>query len=160
MMKKALLSGLGLLIGTTVVTANLLAQHKVEANVVFVAESPPTIASAFPSTKLEARSTDNSFLVAQASNLSGAWNCNDGGVYFIRQVGNELWWYGQSSGGGRAWSNVFHGVIRGDQIAGRWADVPKGRNREYGEMVLLISDANRLDRISGGQNFGGRVWSR
>ena len=156
-MKEALFRGLYLLIGTTVVTVSLFTRQKVEANVAFVEGSPPTIANV-QVTKPER--PDNSLLIAQASNLSGAWNCDDGGVYFIRQVGNELWWYGQSSGGGRAWSNVFHGVIRGDQVAGRWADVPKGRNREYGEMVLLISDANRLDRISGGQNFGGRVWSR
>lgn len=158
MMKKALLSGLGLLIGTTVVTANLMTQQKVEAHATFAENSQPANVSA--SLLAKPANTDPSFLIAQSSSLSGAWNCDDGGVYFVRQVGNELWWYAQSSGGGRAWSNVFHGVIRGDQIAGRWADVPKGRNREYGEMVLLISSGNRLDRISGGQNFGGRVWSR
>jgi len=157
-MKKALFQGLGLLIGTTVVTANLLTQQKVEAHAAFAANAQPTTVSTSPlATPV---STDHSFRVAQASSLSGVWNCNDGGVYFVRQVGNEMWWYGQSSDGGTTWSNVFRGVIRGNQIAGRWADVPKGSVRGYGEMVLLISDTGRLDKISGGQNFGGSAWSR
>ncbi|MCF4967799.1 hypothetical protein CV014_12090 [Nostoc sp. CMAA1605] len=111
--------------------------------------------NAFLSTKL----SQTSFTVAQASSLTGVWNCNDGGVYFIRQVGNQLWWYGQSADGGETWSNVFQGTIRGNQIIGSWADVPKGAIRGYGEMTLRIS-GNRIEKISGGENFGGSLWSR
>lgn len=102
---------------------------------------------------------NSSTLIAQASNMTGAWNCNDGGVYFIRQVGNQIWWYGQSSDGGQTWSNVFQGTITGSRIVGSWADVPKGSIRGYGEMTLRIS-GGRIQKISGGQNFGGSVWSR
>lgn len=98
-------------------------------------------------------------IIAQAGNLTGAWNCNDGGVYFIRQVGNQIWWYGQSSDGGQTWSNVFQGTITGSRIIGSWADVPKGSIRGYGEMTLRIS-GGRIQKISGGENFGGSVWSR
>lgn len=28
--------------------------------------------------------------------LTGVWSCDDGGTYFIRQVGNIVWWYGES----------------------------------------------------------------
>jgi hypothetical protein len=100
-----------------------------------------------------------SILVAQASSMTGVWNCNDGGVYFIRQVGNQMWWYGQSSDGGTTWSNVFQGTIRGNEIIGSWADVPKGNATGYGEMRLSIS-GDRIQKISGGENFGGSVWSR
>lgn len=157
-MKKTLLQGLRLLVGATVVTISLFTGQRGEVNVAFGEVLPPTIVSAFQKNKPER--TDNSFLVAQAANLSGVWNCNDGGIYFVRQVGNELWWYGQSSDGGTTWSNVFRGVIRGNQVFGQWADVPKGSVRGYGEMVLLISNTSHLDKISGGQNFGGSVWSR
>lgn len=51
---------------------------------------------------------NDAFLVAQ-SNLSGGWICDDGGTYFVRQVGDQLWWYGQSSDGGESWANVISG---------------------------------------------------
>ncbi|WP_373524933.1 hypothetical protein [Nostoc sp.] len=110
-------------------------------------------------TETSAKLAKPSITVAQASSMTGVWNCNDGGVYFIRQVGNQMWWYGQSSDGGTSWSNVFHGTITGNKILGRWADVPKGDIRGYGAMTLKIS-GNRIQKISGGQNFGGTVWSR
>ncbi len=100
-----------------------------------------------------------SITVAEASSMTGVWNCNDGGVYFIRQVGNQMWWYGQSSDGGTTWSNVFQGTIRGNKIIGSWADVPKGNIRGYGEMTLRIS-GDRIQKILGGENFGGSAWSR
>jgi hypothetical protein len=98
-------------------------------------------------------------ITAQASSMTGVWNCNDGGVYFIRQVGNQIWWYGQSSDGGTTWSNVFQGTITGSKAIGSWADVPKGNIRGYGEMTLRIS-GDRIQKISGGENFGGSAWSR
>jgi hypothetical protein len=98
-------------------------------------------------------------IIAQASTMTGVWNCNDGGVYFIRQVGNQMWWYGQSSDGGTTWSNVFQGTIRGSKIIGSWADIPKGSVRGSGEMTLRIS-SSRIQKISGGENFGGSAWSR
>jgi hypothetical protein len=98
-------------------------------------------------------------IIAQAGNMTGVWNCDDGGVYFIRQVGNQIWWYGQSSDGGQTWSNVFQGTITGSRIIGSWADVPKGSIRGYGEMTLRIS-GGRIQKISGGENFGGSVWRR
>lgn len=110
-------------------------------------------------TETSAKLAKPSITVAQASSMTGVWNCNDGGVYFIRRVGNQIWWYGQSSDGGTTWSNVFQGTITGNKIIGRWADVPKGNIRGYGEMTLRIS-GDRIQKISGGQNFSGSVWSR
>lgn len=94
-----------------------------------------------------------------STTLTGVWNCNDGGVYFIRQVGNQVWWYGQSSDGGATWSNVFQGTIRGNNLIGSWADVPKGSIRGSGEMTLSISGSS-IQKVSGGENFGGSQWSR
>src|SRR5437879_4941641 len=39
--------------------------------------------------------------------LTGRWTANDGGTYYIRQLGNELWRYGESGDGGRSWTNVI-----------------------------------------------------
>lgn len=108
-------------------------------------------------------STSDAFIAVeqnkQAQNITGVWECNDGGLYFIRQVGNQVWWYGESGDGGVGWSNVFQGYVTGNKIIGRWADVPKGTARNYGEITLLNS-GNRLSKISGGQNFSGSVWTR
>ncbi|MBF2067510.1 MAG: hypothetical protein IGS39_24300 [Calothrix sp. C42_A2020_038] len=110
-------------------------------------------------TNISTKVANPGMLIAQASSMTGVWNCDDGGVYFIRQVGNQIWWYGQSSDGGQTWSNVFQGTITGSRIVGSWADVPKGSIRGYGEMTLRIS-GGRIQKISGGENFGGSVWRR
>ena len=93
-------------------------------------------------------------------NLTGRWRCNDGGSYFIRQVGSELWWYGQSRDGGATWSNVFHGRIQGNQVIGRWADVPHGRIQNAGEMSLQILGAHKLRATRRTGGFGGSEWTR
>ncbi|NEP52126.1 MAG: hypothetical protein F6K65_26345 [Moorea sp. SIO3C2] len=106
--------------------------------------------------------TSSSDLLAQAVtvNLNGVWRANDGGTYYIRQVGNELWWYGQSSNNGRSFSNVFHGYIGQNEVAGNWADVPRGRTRSSGEMVVRIDSSRRLTAVRKTGGFGGSVWTR
>lgn len=156
-MKKTLLRSLGVVLGTSV-TVTILSIEEVKAIVPLPKDSSATTATTVP--LIKQKSADNSFLVAQSSSLNGVWNCNDGGVYFVRQMGNEVWWYGQSSDGGTTWSNVFHGVMRGNQIDGRWVDVPKGSVRGYGEMTLAILNNGRIEKVMGGQNFGGSSWRR
>ena len=111
------------------------------------------------STTISTKQINPPFAIAQANGLTGAWSNNDGGIYYIRQVGNYVWWYGESGDGGKRWSNVFRGTISGNKIIGHWADVPKGSILGSGEMTLSISNG-RLHKISGGENFGGSVWSR
>jgi hypothetical protein len=92
--------------------------------------------------------------------LTGKWTANDGGTYYIRQQGNELWWYGQSSDGGNSWSNVLHATVLGDRASGRWADVPHGTIHSSGEMDLQVISETKLvaSRRTGG--FGGSEWTR
>ena len=96
----------------------------------------------------------------QSVNLTGRWSANDGGTYYLRQLGNELWWYGQSGDGGQTWSNVYQGTIRGEQISGRWADVPHGRVQSSGVMDLVINNPNQLTATTRTGGFGGSVWTR
>lgn len=95
-----------------------------------------------------------------AVNLTGRWACNDGGRYFLRQLSNELWWYGQSGDGGATWSNVFHGQVKGDQVHGRWSDVPLGQIMNSGEMTLQIISNNNLRSKQKTGGFGGSEWTR
>jgi hypothetical protein len=92
--------------------------------------------------------------------LTGKWYCNDGGSYFIRQIGNEVWWHGLSRDGGATWSNVFHGRLAGNQVTGRWADVPQGRIQNAGEMTLQILGNNKFRVIRKTGGFGGSEWTR
>lgn len=136
------------------ITLTLLSNAATHANMI----SQPDVQENY-NTLPKVANSKAKLIVAQASNMTGVWNCNDGGVYFIRQVGNQIWWYGQSRDGGGTWSNVFQGTITGSKLVGSWADVPKGRVRGYGEMRLIIS-GGKIRKISGGENFGGSVWSR
>ena len=95
-----------------------------------------------------------------SAQLTGRWSCNDGGTYFIRQIGAEVWWYGASRDGGATWTNVFHGHLSGNQVRGRWADVPQGRIRNYGEMAFEIIGANKFRAIRKTGGFGGSEWNR
>jgi hypothetical protein len=48
--------------------------------------------------------------VIQNINLTGTWKANDGGTYYIRNIGNDVWWLGISSNDdGKAFSNVLKG---------------------------------------------------
>jgi hypothetical protein len=95
-----------------------------------------------------------------ASDLTGIWKCNDGGKYFLRQVGVDLWWLGESQDKGGIWTNVYQGKIQGTQIRGRWADVPQGQTMNSGEMILQINNANQLTAVSKTGGFGGSLWTR
>lgn len=95
-------------------------------------------------------------------NLTGKWKANDGGTYYLRRVGNQVWWYGEYTPTTPPWSNVFLGtIVNGNQISGNWADVPKGNYLGSGGMVLRIESSNRIVRISNtGNGFGGTIWTR
>jgi len=97
--------------------------------------------------------------IAQSS-LTGRWRCNDGGTYFVRQVGREVWWLGRSADSGGAFTNVFHGTIDGDTIEGDWADVPAGSARSSGVLTLRIQSDDRLVATRRTGNFSGSEWTR
>jgi len=112
------------------------------------------------------------FLAAATSraqpDLTGAWSADDGGIYYLRQVGDRLWWAGFSTenpGGDRdvhkglRFSNVFQGRIIGTKIAGEWADVPRGQNFNSGSLTLEVGTGN-LHRLSATGGFGATAWRR
>ncbi|MBO3462704.1 hypothetical protein G7B40_018845 [Aetokthonos hydrillicola Thurmond2011] len=98
-------------------------------------------------------------LIAQSSALTGKWKADDGGVYYIRQVGDKFWWYGEQKETQPAWSNVFTGTISANEINGSWVDVPKGGATGSGVLKLRIVTFSRIEKINGG-GFSGSVWTR
>jgi hypothetical protein len=91
-------------------------------------------------------------LPVSAQNLTGAWQCNDGGTYSLRQLGSDLWWFGEYR---PYFANVFHGVIEGRRIRGQWADVPRGQTTGAGDLVIRIESADHLVMESSSGNFSG-----
>jgi len=79
----------------------------------------------------------------------------------MRQVGYQLWWFGERTSTNPAWSNVAHGEIVGNQVHLDWVDVPKGKVAGGGKLILEIQQGEtqlRALKKSGG--FGGNIWKR
>jgi hypothetical protein len=53
-------------------------------------------------------------VLAQSTNLTGTWLADDGGTYYMRNIGNDRWWLGISNDDGSAFSNVLKGNIHED----------------------------------------------
>jgi hypothetical protein len=90
--------------------------------------------------------------------LTGRWSCDDGGTYFVRQVGSELWWTGRSGeprGNKRAFANVFHGTISGNVVTGAWADDPAGEARGAGTLTLEVVGEGKKVQLKKTQETGG-----
>jgi hypothetical protein len=108
---------------------------------------------------------------AKKVELTGAWAGDDGGIYYLRQLGSVVWWNGMSSRAdppralGREWHNVGRGEIKSDlTIAVDWADVPRGEILGHGTLTLKIGDDGtgniRIDKTAEtGTGFGNSKWT-
>jgi len=104
--------------------------------------------------------------VSAAASLTGSWTGNDGGYYYLHQVGDKLYGYGESNIQVEipiyaepditepAWATVFIGKVVGDCVRGTWARVPRGRDSgKYGRFVLVVyANGNMLSIV---HEFGG-----
>ena len=87
---------------------------------------------------------------------TGVWTGNDGGTYFIRRDGDDVWWYGEGS---KAWANVFRGTVNGDKLTGNWVDIPKRSSKGKGVLVLEKIDDTTFSKIFDTGGFSGSNWS-
>ena len=102
------------------------------------------------------------------SNITGCWDGNDGGLYYMSQgthpEGELVVWYGQNidrSTGRPSFSNIAIGTRRGNNINLTWVDVPKGIARGQGTLNLRVQSSTSgltITRISG-TGFGGSRWT-
>lgn len=65
--------------------------------------------------------------------LTGAWAGDDGGIFYVQQDGNTIWWNelsgqaGPADDEGRGFDNVGRGVIGPTlKIIAQWSEVPRG----------------------------------
>lgn len=105
-------------------------------------------------------------VMAESYDLSGVWDCDDDGKYYIVQIGSDVYWYGELNAVNPKWSNVAIGTINGDTLSLTWADVPKGTVKQYGKLFLKISGSQSPDTaqvltvLNKTGNFGGSRWTR
>ena len=72
------------------------------------------------------------------TDLTGLWTDDDGAIYYLRQIGNTVWWAGfdpDPFSSIPASSNAFHrginstqvfqGVLSGNTLTGDWSEVPR-----------------------------------
>jgi hypothetical protein len=79
--------------------------------------------------------------------LTGAWSGSAGGVYYIRQVGDCVWWFGTEIDliepgvtGQGGFANVAAGRVNGPLIQVEWADIPLGNVIGGGGLTLVYDD--------------------
>ena len=84
---------------------------------------------------------------ADVGELTGAWAGDDHGVYYIRQVGDCLWWFGtelvdieRGLTGQAGFANVASGRVSGTRIEVEWADVPMGNILGGGGLTLVLDE--------------------
>ncbi|MBS1518624.1 MAG: hypothetical protein JSS91_11110 [Bacteroidetes bacterium] len=97
----------------------------------------------------------------ESYNIEGVFICDWGGHYYVRQIGNEVLWYGEESSENPTWSNVAHGTINGNLLTLTWADVPKGSILQHGKLLInILSNDNFVLNSQEGDNFGSSNWNR
>jgi hypothetical protein len=109
------------------------------------------------------------------ADLTGVWHANDGGTYYLRQLGSEIWWLGLSRDQGRTFANIFHGTIvpepNNPSINGEWVDIPAGVGgaRSNGRLTLFVlavvgEGAGQLstafNAVGSTGGFGGSHWQK
>ncbi|HMO15254.1 MAG TPA: serine hydrolase domain-containing protein [Pirellulaceae bacterium] len=75
--------------------------------------------------------------------LADVYRANDGGAYYVHQLENKVYMFGEHPGLGYA--VVFEGSLNGQKIDGHYWDVPKGKRANRGSLQLEIQNSgNRL----------------
>ena len=101
--------------------------------------------------------------------LTGVYNANDGGRYYMRQNGPAtLYWAGLSGGGaGTVFTNIFRGteqnVLPSTAIAGSWCDIPRGTILNCGSLTIRMTNPITFARVAGSGylgSFGGSQWTK
>jgi hypothetical protein len=76
-------------------------------------------------------------------NLTGDWQTRGTDCY-LRQIGDAVYWYCESSPQNPAWTSVGFGKIAGNKVMLNWTDVPKGNSSLIGSVVLNITSNDQL----------------
>lgn len=96
-------------------------------------------------------------LVEQGNNLTGVWDAG-GATFYVRQLGKEIWWFGELSPTNPRWTNVARGTVDNKLVHVKWVDVPKGETRGQGTLTLRIVDSKHMKIEVNPNDFWVRDW--
>lgn len=81
---------------------------------------------------------------AQAMDLTGTWASGSGSKVYIRQIGNEIYFFTEPAAVNPYGATVAYGIAQGNELHLKWADVPKGGNRNAGIMVWTVESDRKI----------------
>lgn len=95
-------------------------------------------------------------------NLNGTWfnnGPNDASRTYIRQNGDEVAWYSESSSEKPLYAHVLFGQIKGNRIFAKYYDIPKGEWKNLGEIKMKIVNSNEINfyEATGGWRVPGSI---
>ena len=103
--------------------------------------------------------------------LTGVWQGHAGDLYYVRQVGQCVWWFATElediepgATGQRGFAHVASGRIVGSQLDVEWVDIPLGDILNGGGLTFFYDEVNEqlllTEQRGGGMPFGDSVLSR
>jgi len=95
-----------------------------------------------------------------ALDLTGAWSCDDGGTYYIKQQGHIIWWSGEGSATEPAWSNAARGILSNCVLTLEYSDVPKGSATGFSTLVLEVLSNDEMVAREKPDSYSGSHWRR
>jgi hypothetical protein len=103
---------------------------------------------------------------AMALDLNGNWKATldseviSGPDFYIRQIGDSVWMYGEDLSADPTWISVANGTVIGNTVEFNWADVPKAESTLYGTLLLDITSDNELKVLNQTGGWGGETWDK
>ena len=100
------------------------------------------------------------------TNLSGLWESNLSGTYYVRQIGSCIYWIGLGTFDSQSqrydYMNAFFGTISstGTTISGYWFDVNASKSTLHGSLKLHVANGSRMGKIAQAGGFSTSVWTR
>ena len=91
---------------------------------------------------------------------TGIYFGSDRGIYYVRQNGNDLSWFGEVCstirGASPVSGNAYFGTLAGSTATGPWIDTPYGTARNQSTLQVQVEPT----RLRGVGTFAGREWRR
>jgi hypothetical protein len=72
--------------------------------------------------------------------LTGIWECTDGGLYYITQKGNIVAWFAKSRDESSKWAQVGWGTANYGTLNMEWMDVPLERRNANGALSIKYTN--------------------
>lgn len=94
--------------------------------------------------------------------MTGTWESDTKGIYYIRQIQEKIVWVGISRDFGSTWCRVASGSIVEDTVILEWTDMPKGSKRLHltGKLELKWHKSESLLTRVDSSQYPAKQWKR